>query len=83
MGLTEEELIKTFARHSNDVGSPEVKYIKLAMKHKKVMKHYKNGGGKDKPSVRHAMRLSGKMSRIASYLRKAFPKKFKKMQKLL
>ena len=83
MGLTEEELIKKFARHPNDVGSPEIKYIKLSFKREKVMKHYKSIGKNDKQAVRHAMSISNKMSGLTSYLRKALPNKYKKIKKFI
>lgn len=76
------ELMKEFATHEGDTGSPEVQIaifdrrIKQLQDHLKTHKH-------DESSRRGLLKLVGKRRRLLAYLRKNYPERYRTIIKRL
>ncbi len=63
------EIIKKFARHENDTGSPEVQIALLTARIKALEEHFKIHK-KDHHSRRGLLKLVGQRRRLLNYLRR-------------
>jgi small subunit ribosomal protein S15 len=64
-----EEIIKKFATHENDTGSPEVQVAILSERIAQLSEHLKTHK-KDNHSRRGLLQMVGKRRRLLSYLKK-------------
>ena len=85
MGLRKEEkaqIIKYFARHESDTGSPEVQYALLRARIAQLQNHLKKHR-KDYQTQRTLLRLVAKMRKLRNYMIRKYPERYEKVKKLL
>ncbi|MFZ0544152.1 MAG: 30S ribosomal protein S15 [Candidatus Promineifilaceae bacterium] len=77
LSMTEKtELIKEFAAHPGDTGSPEVQ-IAIFDKRIKQLQEHLNAHKHDESSRRGLLMLVGKRRRLLAYLRKEHPDRYR------
>jgi len=77
-----QEIIKKYAQHKGDTGSPEVKGALLTYKIEKLIGHL-DENKKDNHSRRGLLKIVAKRRRILNYLQKLDAKRYKKLIKEL
>jgi len=85
MGLKREEkseIIKYFARHESDTGSPEVQYALIRARIAQLQEHLKKHK-KDYQTQRTLLRLVAKMRKLRKYMIKKYPESYEKVKRLL
>jgi small subunit ribosomal protein S15 len=85
MSLTKdqkEEIIKKFAVHEGDTGSPEVQIALLTEQIEKLSEHLKQHK-KDNHSRRGLLSMVGKRRRLVQYLKNNEPERYKGLTKKL
>jgi small subunit ribosomal protein S15 len=83
MTLTKEEkkeIIKKFAAHENDTGSPEVQIAILTERIKRLSEHLKEHR-KDDHSRRGLLKMVGKRRRLLEYLKNKDSERYSKLTK--
>ncbi len=79
MGLTREEkaqIIKYFARHEKDTGSPEVQYALLRARLQQLSAHLAKHR-KDYQTKRTLLRIAAKLRKLRNYLIKRYPERYR------
>ncbi len=76
------EIIKRFARHENDTGSPEVQIALLTARIKTLEQHFKIHK-KDHHSRRGLLKLVGQRRRLLNYLRRTDFDRYRNLVKVL
>lgn len=85
MSITAEkkqELIKKFALHENDTGSPEVQIAILTERIKNLTEHIKNNK-KDLHSRRGLIAMVNKRRKLLNYLKKESEERYRKIMEEL
>jgi small subunit ribosomal protein S15 len=85
MSLTKEEkeeIVKKFAVHEGDTGSPEVQIALLTEQIEKLSEHLKQHK-KDNHSRRGLLSMVGKRRRLVQYLKNNEPERYKGLTKKL
>lgn len=85
MALTsteKNEIIKKYAIHEGDTGSPEVQIALLSSEISKLSEHLKKHK-KDNHSRRGLLQMVGKRRRLLEYLKASDEERFKKLEKAL
>ena len=85
MSLTPEEkaaIIKEFATHEGDTGSPEVQIAILTKRIEQLSDHLKNHK-KDSHSRRGLLQMVGKRRRLIEYLKSVDQARYEKLAKAL
>ena len=77
-----QEIIKKYAKHKGDTGSPEVQGALLTYKIEKLIGHL-DENKKDNHSRRGLLKIVAKRRRILNYLQKLDAKRYKKLIKEL
>ena len=77
-----EQIIKYFARHESDTGSPEVQYALLRARIAQLQRHLAKHK-KDYQTQRTLLRLVAKMRKLRSYMLKKYPERYEKVKRLL
>jgi small subunit ribosomal protein S15 len=77
-----QEIIKKYAQHKGDTGSPEVQGALLTYKIEKLIGHL-DENKKDNHSRRGLLKIVAKRRRILNYLQKLDAKRYKKLIKEL
>jgi small subunit ribosomal protein S15 len=72
------EIIKEFATHPGDTGSPEVQIAIFDRRIKQLQEHL-NGNKHDESSRRGLLILVGKRRRLLAYLRNNYPDRYRAM----
>jgi small subunit ribosomal protein S15 len=83
MTLTKEEkkeILKKFAAHENDTGSPEVQIAILTERIKRLSEHLKEHR-KDDHSRRGLLKMVGKRRRLLEYLKNKDSERYSKLTK--
>ena len=76
--LRKREIVKSYARASNDSGSPEVQVAVLSARIDQLTEHLKTHA-KDHHSRRGLLRLVGKRRRLLEYLRSREVDRYKQL----
>ncbi len=85
MALTVEEkkeIVKKYAVHKNDTGSPEVQIAILTEQINRLSAHLKKHK-KDSHSRRGLLKMVGKRRRLLEYLKKKDPKRYEEIAKTI
>lgn len=77
-----EKIIKTFATHQEDTGSPEVQIALLTKRIDELVKHLKKHP-KDLHSRRGLLGMVSKRRKLLSYLKEKYPRRYSKIVKKL
>jgi len=75
-----QDIIKKFAQHKGDTGSPEVQGALLSYKIERLIEHL-DDNKKDNHSRRGLLKIVAKRRRILNYLQKLDSKRYKKLIK--
>lgn len=85
MALNTDEkqtIVKKFAIHEGDTGSPEVQIALLSLQIEKLSEHLKDHK-KDNHSRRGLLQMVGKRRRLIQYLKDSEPERFTSLSKKL
>jgi small subunit ribosomal protein S15 len=78
MNMTKNQIIKEFATHDGDTGSPEVQIALITSRVLQLSDHLK-GHKKDHHSRRGLLQMVGKRRRLLQYLKRKDEKRYKEL----
>ncbi|MGB9763288.1 MAG: 30S ribosomal protein S15 [Minisyncoccia bacterium] len=79
---TKEKIIKSFSRHKEDTGSPEVQIALLTKRIDELVKHLKKHP-KDFHSRRGLLGMVSKRRKLLNYLKEKYPRRYSLITKKL